>query len=82
MEELGCRCFQKLGYEADDVMASLSRWGRSKSLSVVHVSSDKDMLQVRPHVLRLPTIQFTPISYIIYHIPYIIFPHGFPHLIP
>lgn len=46
MEELGCRCFQMHGYEADDVMASLSDWGRSKGLNVVHVSVDKDMLQL------------------------------------
>ncbi len=46
MEELGCRCFQLEGYEADDIMASLSDWGRGKGLNVVHVSVDKDMLQL------------------------------------
>ena len=46
MEELGGRCFQKPGYEADDVIASLSEWGRRKGLNVVIVSVDKDMLQL------------------------------------
>ena len=46
MEELGGRCFQMPGYEADDIMASLSDWGRGKGLNVVIVSVDKDMLQL------------------------------------
>lgn len=43
---LGCECLQQPGYEADDVMATLGVWGRSRGLNVVHVSQDKDMLQL------------------------------------
>jgi len=43
---LGARCLQQAGFEADDVMASLSHWARQRGLHVVHVSSDKDMLQL------------------------------------
>jgi len=46
LTRLGARCFQQVGYEADDVMASLSRWARQRDLHVVHVSNDKDMLQL------------------------------------
>ena len=45
-ETLGCKCFQHVGYEADDVMATLGKWARERGLSVVHVSNDKDMLQL------------------------------------
>lgn len=54
-EALGARCFEALGFEADDVMASLAAWARTKALNAVVVSEDKDMLQlVRTgvHVLR------------------------------
>ena len=30
MEVLGCKCFFKKGYEADDIMATLSKWGRER----------------------------------------------------
>lgn len=43
---LGCECLQQSGYEADDVMATLGVWGRTRGLNVVHVSQDKDMLQL------------------------------------
>lgn len=46
LEYLGCKCFAKEGYEADDVMATIGRWSREKGLNVVHVSTDKDMLQL------------------------------------
>lgn len=46
IEKLGCRSYMKLGFEADDVMATLSKWGRGRGLNVVHVSADKDMLQL------------------------------------
>lgn len=46
MAALGAKVCQADGYEADDVMASLGTWGRSKGLNVVHVSIDKDMLQL------------------------------------
>lgn len=46
LEEMGARCFQKPGYEADDVMASLSDWARRRGFHVVLISGDKDMLQL------------------------------------
>lgn len=48
-DALGCACFQKHGFEADDVMATISRWARNRGLNAVHVSSDKDMLQLVDH---------------------------------
>eukprot|EP00903_Cladosiphon_okamuranus_P014557 g13503.t1 len=54
-EALGCRTFSMEGYEADDVMATLARWGRSAGLGVVVCSSDKDMCQLvrdRVHVMQ------------------------------
>jgi hypothetical protein len=41
IEALGCRCFMRENYEADDVMASLSRWAVDRGMHVVHVSADK-----------------------------------------
>lgn len=55
LEAFGCKCFRLDGHEADDLMASISRWGRGKGLNVVHVSIDKDMLQLvntGVHVMR------------------------------
>lgn len=52
---MGCRCFQQVGYEADDLMATIGSWARKRGLSVVHVSTDKDMLQlIQPgvHVMK------------------------------
>lgn len=46
MESLGCRCLSQSGYEADDLMASMGNWARSRGLNVVHVSQDKDMKQL------------------------------------
>ena len=37
----GFRCLCYKGYEADDVMASLSSWSRGRGLNVVHISNDK-----------------------------------------
>ncbi len=57
---MGCNCFSKEGYEADDVMASLGVWARQRGLHVVHVSHDKDMLQlISPgtHVMHPRTLQ-------------------------
>lgn len=50
---LGARCFQRVGFEADDVMASLSLWARQRDLHVVHVSNDKDMLQLVDSHVRI-----------------------------
>jgi 5'-3' exonuclease len=46
LEIAGCKCFTCPGYEADDIMATLSKWARDKGLNVVHVSADKDMYQL------------------------------------
>lgn len=54
-EALGCRTFAVPGYEADDVMATMTRWGRSVGLGVVLCSMDKDMCQLvrdRVHVMH------------------------------
>ncbi|CAN0301290.1 unnamed protein product, partial [Discosporangium mesarthrocarpum] len=53
-EALGCRTFEMEGFEADDVIATLTRWGRSVGLGVVVCSVDKDMWQLvreRVHVM-------------------------------
>lgn len=42
----GIALFQKEGYEADDLIASLSEEAKKKGVSSVIVSSDKDMLQL------------------------------------
>lgn len=46
LNSMGCRCFVQAGFEADDVMATLGKWSRERGLNVVHVSIDKDMLQL------------------------------------
>lgn len=54
-EALGCRTFAVPRYEADDVMATMTRWGRSVGLGVVLCSMDKDMCQLvrdRVHVMH------------------------------
>ncbi len=43
---LGMEIIEKKGYEADDVIASLCAKGRDKNLSVVVVTSDKDLYQL------------------------------------
>ena len=34
LEVLGCRCYSQIGYEADDVMATLSKWARQRCATV------------------------------------------------
>lgn len=46
LHALGCPTYTKLGYEADDIMAALTVWGRERGLNVCIVSGDKDMLQL------------------------------------
>jgi 5'-3' exonuclease len=46
LNTMGCRCFIQDGYEADDIMATIGKWSRERGLNVVHVSIDKDMLQL------------------------------------
>ena len=40
------KIFEKEGFEADDVIATLAQLGKAKGLEVVVVSSDKDILQL------------------------------------
>lgn len=50
-EALGIPCFDRIGFEADDIIGTLARFGREQDLEVVIVSSDKDFGQlVRPFV--------------------------------
>ncbi|MCF7869708.1 MAG: DNA polymerase I [Candidatus Omnitrophica bacterium] len=46
IEALGIKSIEKENYEADDVIASLSRQGINKGREVVVVSSDKDLYQL------------------------------------
>lgn len=55
LESMGARCYSAVGFEADDVIASLVHWARGRKLNAVVVSEDKDMLQLIDtgvHVLR------------------------------
>ncbi len=57
-EALGIACFDRLGFEADDIIGSLTHWGRENDLDVVIVSGDKDFGQlVRPHVQIYDTMK-------------------------
>lgn len=57
-EAMGVPCFDKLGYEADDIIGSLAKWGREHDLEVVIVSGDKDFGQlVRPFVSIYDTMK-------------------------
>ncbi len=42
----GISCFEKAGFEADDLIGTLARCGKEDGLSVVVASSDKDMMQL------------------------------------
>ncbi len=57
-DKLGISRFDKLGFEADDVIGSLTRFGREQNLNVVIVSGDKDFAQlVGPFVTLLDTMK-------------------------
>ncbi|MDD5441520.1 MAG: 5'-3' exonuclease H3TH domain-containing protein, partial [Candidatus Omnitrophica bacterium] len=45
-EYLGLNISEQEGYEADDVIATLTRYGVSKGMKIVIVTSDKDMFQL------------------------------------
>lgn len=55
---LGVACFDKLGFEADDIIGTLAWLGRDEGLEVVIVSGDKDFGQlVGPHVTMYDTMK-------------------------
>lgn len=57
-EALGIPCFDQLGFEADDIIGTLTRFGREHGLEVVIVSSDKDFGQlVKPFVTMYDTMK-------------------------
>ncbi len=57
-DALGLFSIDKAGFEADDVIGSLVRWGREQNLEVTIVSGDKDFAQlVRPCVTLYDTMK-------------------------
>lgn len=57
-DALGIPRMDKEGYEADDLIGSLARWGRENNLEVVIVSGDKDFAQlVKPFVSMYDTMK-------------------------
>lgn len=57
-DALGIFSIDKVGYEADDVIGSLTKWGRDNNLEVTIVSGDKDFAQlVRPCVTLYDTMK-------------------------
>jgi len=65
LEALGVPTYGVEGYEADDVMATISLWARAKGLNVCLVSGDKDMLQlvdVGVHVMNPRTREMTGVQ--------------------
>ncbi|MCB0411265.1 MAG: hypothetical protein KDD22_01990 [Bdellovibrionales bacterium] len=57
-EALGIPWMDKEGYEADDIIGSLCRWGRQNNLEVVIVSGDKDFAQlIAPYVTMFDTMK-------------------------
>jgi DNA polymerase I len=45
-ESLGVKCFDKIGFEADDIIGTLTKAGQDRGLDVVIVSGDKDFAQL------------------------------------
>lgn len=55
---LGIPCFERAGFEADDIIGTLTRFGRDHGLEVVIVSGDKDFGQlVKPFVSMYDTMK-------------------------
>ena len=55
---LGIPCFEKFGYEADDLIGTITKWARSENIAVEIVSGDKDFCQlVEPHVAIYDTMK-------------------------
>ena len=57
-EALGIPCFDKAGFEADDLIGTLTKFGRDNGVEVVIVSGDKDFAQlVKPFVSMYDTMK-------------------------
>lgn len=57
-EALGVTCFDRLGFEADDIIGTLTRVGKAHGLDVVIVSGDKDFAQlIEPGVVLYDTMK-------------------------
>lgn len=57
-ELLGIPAFEAPGYEADDIIGALVKWGRHHDMEVFIVSGDKDFGQlVQPHVWLYDTMK-------------------------
>lgn len=57
-EALGIPCLEKHGFEADDIIGTLTKLGREHGLEVVIVSGDKDFAQlVKPYVSMYDTMK-------------------------
>lgn len=57
-EALGVKCFDKLGFEADDLIGTLTNRGLKEGLDVVIVSGDKDFAQlIQPGVTLYDTMK-------------------------
>lgn len=46
LSSMNIACFEKEGYEADDILGTLARMGEAKGLDVTLVSGDRDLLQI------------------------------------
>jgi DNA polymerase I len=57
-EALGIPCFDRESFEADDIIGTLTKFGRDNGLEVVIVSGDKDFAQlIRPFVSMYDTMK-------------------------
>lgn len=57
-EALGVACFDRQGFEADDIIGTLTRFGKSQGVDVVIVSGDKDFAQlIEPGVVLYDTMK-------------------------
>jgi DNA polymerase-1 len=57
-EALGVKCYDKLGFEADDLIGTLTNQGIKEGLDVVIVSGDKDFAQlIQPGVTLYDTMK-------------------------
>ncbi len=55
---LGIPCFEKVGFEADDLIGTITKWARRENIEVEIVSGDKDFCQlVEPHVSIYDTMK-------------------------